>query len=160
MLFLLAAPGVVAGIIPWWITGWRGVDWGGAGWLVIPVAALIIAAGIGFLLHAFARFAMQGVGAPAPVAPTRHLVVTGVYRWVRNPMYLAVVSIVLGQALLLGSWALAAYAGVLIPVFWSFVRFYEEPTLRDRFGNEYDDYLARVPGWVPKRPVATKGVRE
>jgi len=119
---------------------------------VLPIAAPLIVAGVVFLIHAFARFAAQGVGTPAPIAPTKHLVVTGVYRWVRNPMYLAVLAIIVGQALLFESGALALYALAVAAAFLTFVRLYEEPTLLSTFGAEYEDYRARVPGWWPRRP--------
>jgi hypothetical protein len=86
-LFLALAPGVVAGLGPWLLTGWR-VE--GAA-LPIRIAGLILlVVGVGALLHAFARFLVEGLGTPAPVAPTERLVVGGLYRYVRNPMYLAV----------------------------------------------------------------------
>ena len=94
ILFLFLAPGIVAGFIPWLISGWRPHDWGGAVW-VVPVAWIAIFLGVAFLLHAFALFALHR-GTPAPVAPTETLVVTGAYRLVRNPMYLAVLAIILG----------------------------------------------------------------
>ncbi|MGO4690126.1 methyltransferase family protein [Glaciibacter sp. 2TAF33] len=102
VVFLLLAPGIVAGLIPWFISGWRLHDWGGAAWVVVPIAWIVIAVGAAFLLHAFALFALHR-GTPAPVAPTETLVVTGVYRFVRNPMYLAVLAIIVGQALLFGN---------------------------------------------------------
>jgi protein-S-isoprenylcysteine O-methyltransferase Ste14 len=102
------------------------------------------------LLESFARFALQGRGTPAPIAPTRHLVVTGSYTRVRNPIYLAVVSIILGQGLLLGSVALLAYGAILALGFHIFVLAYEEPTLRTTFGDEFEEYCARVPRWVPR----------
>ncbi|MDA0179426.1 isoprenylcysteine carboxylmethyltransferase family protein [Solirubrobacter phytolaccae] len=146
-VFFAAAPGVVAGVIPWWITGWDGSpSW--IGWRVL--GAVVTACGAVVLLHAFARFVREGVGTPAPVAPTQRLVVGGLYRWVRNPMYIAVVSCVLGQAGVFGAWALAAYGAALMVVFFSFVRLYEEPTLAHQFGADYEAYRATVPGWFPR----------
>lgn len=103
------------------------------------------------LLHAFARFVVEGIGTPAPVAPTERLVVGGLYRYVRNPMYLAVTATIVGQALLLGEPILLAYAAALLVVFAAFVRWYEEPTLRRQFGAEYEAYRRAVPGWRPRR---------
>ena len=148
-LFFAAAPGVVAGLVPWLLTGWEARD--------MPLGARVagvalIAVGLPFLLHAFARFVTEGRGTPAPVAPTEHLVVGGIYRWVRNPMYLAVGAVIAGQALLLGSWAVAAYLAVFVVAVVSFVRGYEEPTLRARHGAEYDEYRRAVPGWWPRPP--------
>jgi protein-S-isoprenylcysteine O-methyltransferase Ste14 len=98
----------------------------------------------------FARFAIQGLGTPAPVAPPQRLVVTGLYRYVRNPIYVAVTSLIFGQGLLLGSMALLEYGLVVWLGFFAFVLLYDEPTLRGKFGKEYEDYCARVPRWIPR----------
>ena len=149
-IFLIVAPGTVAGYVPWTISGWR----------VAPpllgffpfriIGALLIAAGVPVLLDAFARFAMQGLGTPAPVAPPEHLVVTGLYRYVRNPMYVAVLSLILGQGLLVGSVAVLEYGLAVWLGFIAFVLLYEEPTLRRTFGTEYDEFCTRVPRWIPR----------
>jgi protein-S-isoprenylcysteine O-methyltransferase Ste14 len=149
VFFLFLAPGVVAGFIPWLISGWRRFDWGGAGWAVVLVAWLMITAGAAFLLHAFALFAMHR-GTPAPVAPTETLVMTGAYRFVRNPMYLAVLTIILAQALLFGSWWLVLYAVTVLAAVVAFVKGYEEPTLTRTYGEQYLDYRRNVPGWWPR----------
>src|SRR4051794_20311152 len=121
--FLVIAPGVVAGLVPWRITGWTAHAW----WLPIRVVgALMILAGLAVLLEAFTRFAFEGIGTPAPVSPTERLVVGGAYRYVRNPMYLAVTSLIVGQALLLGQADLLLYAAAIEVVFLAFVRLYEE----------------------------------
>ena len=114
------------------------------------LGAVVLALGVGVLLHAFARFVVEGIGTPAPVAPTERLVVGGLYRYVRNPMYVAVVATIVGQALLLGHPILLAYAAALLVMFAAFVRWYEEPTLRRRFGEEYEAYRRAVPGWWPR----------
>jgi protein-S-isoprenylcysteine O-methyltransferase Ste14 len=138
-------PGVVAGVVPALITGWR-IRTGG--W-ALGVAAGVIAAGVLVLLDAFVRFA-RADGTPAPIAPTARLVVVGPYRYVRNPMYLAVLAIALGQALLCRSAGALLYAGLLAPVVVAFVRGYEEPTLEERYGAEYREYRRAVRGWVPR----------
>jgi protein-S-isoprenylcysteine O-methyltransferase Ste14 len=145
--FLVLAPGVAAGLVPWLLTGWEMED--------SPLAAriaggIMIALGGGFLLHAFYRFVVEGLGTPAPVAPPERLVVGGVYRYVRNPMYLAVGATIVGQALLLGQFGLLAYAAAFWAVTYGFVRLYEEPTLSARFGAGYDTYRRTVPGWLPR----------
>ena len=147
-LFLLVAPGVVAGVVPWLLTGWEVErSW----WPPIQVAGVVlIVAGGAVLLHAFGWFVLEGIGTPAPVAPTRKLVVGGLYRYVRNPMYLAVGATIVGQALLLGQPVLFAYAALFFAVAASFVHWYEEPTLRRQFGDEYDAYRREVPGWWPR----------
>src|SRR5262245_51279638 len=100
-IFLVIAPGTVAVLLPWYFTHWHFAP------ALFPLArmlgVILIAAGLPVLLDSFARFALQGLGTPAPVMPTKHLVVTGWYRFVRNPMYVAVTSMILGQGLLFGS---------------------------------------------------------
>jgi protein-S-isoprenylcysteine O-methyltransferase Ste14 len=149
ILFLLVAPGVIAGLVPWWITEWRGANWGG----VVPtiVGILLISAGVVFVFNTFALFATEGRGTPAPIAPTEKLVIGGIYRYVRNPMYLAVASVILGQALLFGSWWVLVYAGLFMLAVFSFVHWYEEPTLLRAYGAQYEHYRANVRGWMPRR---------
>jgi protein-S-isoprenylcysteine O-methyltransferase Ste14 len=111
---------------------------------------ILIAFGAIGLLDSFARFAVQGLGTPAPILPTRHLVVTGLYRYVRNPMYLAVASTILGQGLFFGNLALIAYGAFVALLFHVFVIAYEEPTLLATFGPEYEAFRAGVRRWIPR----------
>jgi len=159
-LFLAVVPGTVAGVIPWWITRWRFTS-PTADWLPVRCGgALLLAASGGFLIHAFARFVVDGIGTPAPIAPPEHLVVTGVYRYVRNPMYLAVTAALGGQALLFGQLWLMAYAVIFLLVTMCFVRWYEEPTLARQFGEQYQAYRSAVPGWWPRRHPWTEPAAE
>jgi protein-S-isoprenylcysteine O-methyltransferase Ste14 len=151
-VFLVVAPGVVAGLIPWWITGWDARDLSPYWWPVRIAGAVLIVAGAVVLLQAFARFVWEGIGTPAPVAPTERLVVGGLYRYVRNPMYLAVAAIILGQALLLGRPVLLLYAAAFCVAVFAFVHWYEEPTLGRQLGAQYEEYRRSVPGWWPRRP--------
>ncbi len=149
LVFLFVAPGVMAGLLPWLITGWEVDD----ELAVLPLqvlGALLIAAGVAVILNAFARFVLEGVGTPAPVAPTEKLVVGGLYRHVRNPMYVAVASTIIGQALLLGRPLLLVYAAVFMAVVAAFVHLYEEPTLTRQFGDDYTRYRRAVPAWRPR----------
>ena len=93
---------------------------------------------------------MEGLGTPAPFLPTQHLVVKGFYRYVRNPMYVAVVSIIVGQGLLLGNGYLLLYAALVWAAFHGFVLLYEEPKLRKTYGAEYEAYCTRVRRWLPR----------
>ena len=136
--FFVVAPCTLAGLIPWSITRWE---------LRPPFFGLELTRG---LVDSFARFALQGLGTPAPIAPTRNLVVTGLYRYVRNPIYVAVVAIVLGQAVLLGDWRLIVYGALFWLAFHLFVVAYEEPTLEQTFGGEYEAFRANVPRWIPR----------
>jgi protein-S-isoprenylcysteine O-methyltransferase Ste14 len=148
-LFFAVAPGVMAGLVPWLLTGWDTYE------MPLPlrvVGGLVTVAGAAFLIQAFARFVIEGLGTPAPVAPPERLVVGGIYRWVRNPMYVAVIATILGQALLLGRWVLVGWAAVFWATTAAFVRVYEEPDLAERFGADYEEYRRSVRAWLPRPP--------
>lgn len=148
-VFLVLAPGFFVVLVPYWISRWQ-FEPPFLGFLPFRViGALLILAGLPVLLESFARFALQGLGTPAPAFPPQHLVVKGFYRYVRNPMYVAVVSMVLGQALLFGNLRLLAYATFAWVVTHVFVLTYEEPTLQKSFGAEYENYRAHVARWIP-----------
>jgi protein-S-isoprenylcysteine O-methyltransferase Ste14 len=150
LVFLVLAPGVVAGLIPWWLTRWE-VETPFSLWAPFRlVGAVLIVAGILALLDSFRRFVVEGLGTPAPVAPTEELVVSGLYRYVRNPMYVAVAATIFGQALLLGQVELFVYGAVFVAVVAAFVHWYEEPTLARTYGEEYEEYRRAVPGWIPR----------
>jgi protein-S-isoprenylcysteine O-methyltransferase Ste14 len=147
-VFLVIAPGVVAGLVPWWLTGWRaGAAYPAA---VQIIGAVLAAAGAVVLLSAFAQFALQGRGTPAPPMPTEQLVVQGLYRYVRNPMYIAVLAIIVGQALLLSRPVLLGYGGAVGAAFIAFVYGYEQPALARRYGAQYAAYRPAVPAWWPR----------
>jgi protein-S-isoprenylcysteine O-methyltransferase Ste14 len=149
-LFLVVAPGSLAGLLPWWISGWRmqAPLLGFSPFRVIGI--LLMAAGVPVLLDSFVRFALHGRGTPAPIAPPQILVVTGLYRYVRNPMYVAVLAVILGQGLLLGDVSVLEYGCVVWAGFYLFVLGYEEPALRRSFGEEYQTYCAKVRRWIPR----------
>ncbi len=158
ILFFAIGPVTVAGIVPWWISRW---DVGPAFLGIGPsrfLGGAMIAAGLPVLIEAFARFAVEGLGTPAPIAPPRHLVLRGTYRYVRNPIYVADLSIIFGQGILFGNVDLVAYGMVFWLACHLFVFFYEEPTLRRRFGNDYEQFCAAVPRWLPRvRPWSPAG---
>jgi protein-S-isoprenylcysteine O-methyltransferase Ste14 len=147
VVFLAVAPGVVAGVVPWLLTGWDAAE---PPLALQLVGGALIAGGTAVLVSAFARFVAEGIGTPAPVAPTEHLVVGGLYRHVRNPMYLAVAATIGGQAALLGRPALLLYAALFVAVVAAFVHGYEQPVLSERFGVEYERYRRNVPAWWPR----------
>lgn len=147
-LFFALAPGIVAGLLPWMITRWQVAD--PPPWPLRAFGAALLVAAVLVLVSAFARFVTEGLGTPAPVAPTQRLVIGGLYRYVRNPMYLAVLAAIAGQALILGRIELVAYGFVVAVAFVAFVRVYEEPTLRATFGDAYETYRRAVPGWWPR----------
>lgn len=149
-VFFAVAPGTVVGLVPWLLTGWH------VGtvlpWPLRALGVVMILAGLAVLVPAFVRFVIEGGGTPAPVAPTRTLVVGGLYRYLRNPMYVAVVSAILGQALLLGRVVLLWYGLLAIIATVVFVKAYEEPYLKRRYGSAYEEYRRQVPGWWPRAP--------
>jgi protein-S-isoprenylcysteine O-methyltransferase Ste14 len=150
LCFFLLAPGLVAGLVPWWISRWR-MQSPFLGLSALRLAgAGLIALGAPALLDSFARFALEGLGTPAPIFPTRHLVITGLYRYARNPMYVGVVSVIAGQGLLLGNARVLGYGALVWLAFHLFVIGYEEPTLRRTFGAEYERFCANIPRWVPR----------
>ncbi|HEY6250813.1 MAG TPA: isoprenylcysteine carboxylmethyltransferase family protein [Candidatus Angelobacter sp.] len=150
LIFLVIAPGTVAVYVPWRISHWR-FEPPLLGFSAFRIIGwILIAAGLPLLLDSFARFAIQGLGTPAPIAPPQHLVVTGLYRYVRNPMYVAVLSLIFGQGLLFGSVRVLEYGIAVWLGFFLFVVLYEEPTLRSKFGEEYREFCAHVPRWIPR----------
>ena len=137
----------MGGLIPWLIgQGQVHPAWIG---LRLMGAALIVA-GLPGLIDSFARFAIEGLGTPAPMAPTQTLVVGGLYRFVRNPMYVAVTAVIFGQALFFADRWIAAYGVLFWLVCHLFVVLYEEPALRRRFGDSYQAYRVAVPRWLPR----------
>ena len=150
IVFLLLAPGFVAGVFPWWMSHWH-MQPAFLGVSAFRVAgALLIVGGVPTILDSFARFALQGLGTPGPVLPTKHLVVTGLYRHVRNPMYVGVAATIFGQSLLFGDIRVLEYGLVVWLAFHLFVLGYEEPKLRSTFGDEYLEFCAHVPRWIPR----------
>lgn len=148
--FLVLAPGTVAGYVPWLISRWQANEtFPGFSAVRIAGAALMMA-GVPVLLECFGRFALQGAGTPAPAFPTQRLVVKGFYRFVRNPMYLSVVTVLLGESLFFGSLGIALYAAAAWLTAHLFVMGYEEPSLRKAYGAEYETYCAHVPRWIPR----------
>lgn len=147
LLFLVLAPGTVAGLIPWEISRWR---FQAAPLALRAAGAALILGGLYLLVECFGRFALQGRGTPAPIAPTERLVVDGPYRRVRNPMYAAVVAVILGQAALFADLRLLVYGVGVWAAFHLVVIAYEEPTLRRSFGRDYDAFTAVVPRWIPR----------
>ena len=149
-VFFIVAPCILAGLVPWWMTHWEFRPAFFNFELVRGVGVLLILTGVPGLVDSFARFALQGFGTPAPVAPPQKLVMTGLYRYVRNPMYVSVLAVILGQGLLFCDWRLFVYGALLWLGFHFFVVGAEEPTLKRMFGTEYDVFCARVPRWIPR----------
>lgn len=149
LFWTLALPGIVAGLVPWRYLGLRSaainwadpLDWAGL---------VAVAAGVGLLIASILEFARSGGGTLSPVDPPRALVVQGLYRYVRNPMYLSVSLILLGEAALAGSGDLIRYWIVWFLAANLFVLGYEEPRLRRRFGAEYERYAGAVGRWIPR----------
>jgi protein-S-isoprenylcysteine O-methyltransferase Ste14 len=148
--FVLFVPGTVVVLVPYLVTGWRLapplLGTSATRWLGV----LLLAAGLPIFVTFNLRFVLEGRGTPAPVAPPERLVVGGPFRWVRNPGYVAVIALLLGQALVFARPGLLAYAAAIALGFHLFVVLYEEPTLRRQFGADYEAYCRRVPRWIPR----------
>ena len=150
VVFFLIVPGAMAGLIPWLLTGWQLRD-PLPYWLPMRVLGVILLfAGLIVLIQAFVRFVVEGLGTPAPISPPERLVVGGVYRYVRNPMYVAVLATIVGQVLLLGQLGLLLYTAAFWLIAAAYVRWYEEPALTRRFGADYETYRRAVPAWWPR----------
>ena len=149
-IFLVLAPGTLTVYLPWAVCHWHFAS-PLPGFLAFRIAGTVMmAAGLPVLLDSFARFAIQGRGTPAPVAPPQCLVATGLYRYTRNPMYVGVSLLLFGQGLFFGCVRLLAYGVFVWLGFFAFVILYEEPALNRKFGKEYEDFCARVPRWIPR----------
>jgi len=147
LLFLILAPGMVAGYIPLALLR-KGpqIETGFFAYLALP---LWLIGGV-ILLWSFWNFLVQGRGTPAPTDPPKELVATGFYLYVRNPMYVGVILMLIGHFLWFGFWGLLAYTAFAFILVHLFVTLYEEPTLKRKFGAAYEDYLKRVPRWIPR----------
>lgn len=143
---LVGGPTIVGGLIPWLVTRWNPA---GQPLALRILGGALLGAGAGLVLETTARFALQGRGTPAPWAPPERFVVRGTYRLTRNPMYVGVLALIVGQALLLGREILFAWAAAAWVLFHLFVVLDEEPGLRRRFGAAYEEYCERVPRWLP-----------
>lgn len=147
LVFTVLVPGTVAGYVPWRLsrgaTPVNGIE-------KLAAITVIVVGAVVYLHTAFWGFAVVGGGTPAPIAPTRILVVKGLHRLVRNPMYLGVALVIGGQAWLFHSLHILIYMICMLVVAHVFVLFYEEPTLRKQYGAQYDRYRASVPRWIPK----------
>jgi protein-S-isoprenylcysteine O-methyltransferase Ste14 len=151
LLFTLVVPGTVGVYLPLWIARGSTPATGAR----LGASLLLLAAGGALYAWCVWDFARFGRGTPAPLDAPQRLVVRGPYRHVRNPMYVAVLAVILGFALRFGSAALLLYAAAVAAAFRAFVVLYEEPHLARAFGAEYDAYRARVRRWRPAlRPAA------
>src|SRR5215217_7982138 len=134
----------MGGLVPWLLTGGYADP---AGTPCVALGVVLVVLGVAVLVACFVQFVREGRGTPAPVAPTEELVVGGLYRWVRNPMYLAVGAMILGQAVTFASVGVLVWFGLFAVAVVSFVTAYEQPTLRRTYGRSYDDYCRAVPAW-------------
>ncbi len=155
LIFTIVVPGTVLGVLPWLFLR-------GSGEAVMPslspwlLGLLPLLGGIALYLWCAGAFTFIGKGTPAPIDAPVFLVRSGPYRWVRNPIYLGIFAVLIGEVILFHSLALAGYVllvGIIVP---SFVVLYEEPALRRRFGESYETYLRTVPRWLPRFPSQEK----
>ena len=154
LLFTVFVPGTVAAVVPLWIVRGRGAASGP----LLLAAAVVLVAGVSVYAWCVWDFAAFGRGTPLPADAPKKLVVRGLYRYTRNPMYVGVLTVLLGWSLLYRSPVVLVYAACVAVCFQLFIVLYEEPHLRGEFASEYDEYRARVPRWLA-RPGASRGTR-
>ena len=148
VVFTVVVPGLGGVWLPWRLLATRGQQPGPVAWEAVP----LVAAGVALYAWCVWNFAAVGRGTPGPWDAPSRVVAAGPYRWVRNPIYIAALAIVAGEAWLFGSVRLLAYAGLMAVFFHLFVTGYEERILSRRFGRSYLEYRRAVPRWVPGRP--------
>jgi protein-S-isoprenylcysteine O-methyltransferase Ste14 len=144
LLFTVLVPGTVAGYVPYQIT--RSGSLASGGWLLLGGALFLL--GVAIYAWCVWDFASFGRGTPAPIDAPKRLVVRGLYRYSRNPMYVGVLSVVLGWSAAYADLRVLAYAAFVLLAFSLFVRLYEEPHLEREFGDEYREYRGRVGRWL------------
>jgi protein-S-isoprenylcysteine O-methyltransferase Ste14 len=147
LLFTILVPGTVAGYVPSVLLGGFKRPQGG---VLMWLGALCMVLGAAVYFRCAWEFAVRGLGTPAPIAPTKFLVTTALHRYVRNPMYMGVALVIVGEAAFFGALHLVEYAALMLLIAHLFVVFYEEPTLRRQFGESYEEYRRSVPRWIPK----------
>jgi protein-S-isoprenylcysteine O-methyltransferase Ste14/8-oxo-dGTP pyrophosphatase MutT (NUDIX family) len=150
LLFGALVPATFLVVIPAMILNVTGTEGEGGPLRLVGLVPLVL--GIAVLAWCFAGFIVEGEGTPAPYDPPHRLVTGRLYGWMRNPMYVAVTTILVGEAMFYGSALLLVWAGLAWIFFHLFVVLYEEPTLQQRFGAAYDEYVEQVPRWIPSRP--------
>jgi protein-S-isoprenylcysteine O-methyltransferase Ste14 len=156
LLFTILVPGFVAGYVPYVLLGGKPApSHDSLGWF----GGVLLVLGACVYFRCAWEFAVRGLGTPAPIAPTKFLVVGGLHRYVRNPMYIGVALVILGQAALFRAPHLAEYAALMLLIAHLFVIFYEEPTLRRQFGESYEEYRRTVPRWIPRFPGESPATR-
>ena len=147
VLFTILVPGTVAFLVPWWLVGRLTRPANGP---LTGLGGVVVAVGAAIYFRCAWEFAVRGLGTPAPIAPTKYLVTTALHRYVRNPMYIGVALVIVGEAALFRTLHLLGYAAVMLLIAQVFVVLYEEPTLRRQFGESYEEYRRKVPRWIPK----------
>ena len=149
LIFTIIVPGAIIGLIPYLLLSGNPETFAHIG--MFQLFGLIpMAIGAAIYFKCAWDFASAGKGTPAPIDPPKRLVARGLYRFVRNPMYVGVLIALLGEAWFFSSWALVLYAAIVITWQHLFVVFYEEPALKRKFGESYSDYVARTPRWIPR----------
>ncbi|MEW5938021.1 MAG: isoprenylcysteine carboxylmethyltransferase family protein [Chloroflexota bacterium] len=157
LIFFLLVPGLLVGYLPYWLTmnSMALFDFGVLRWIAVPFWFI----GSVTMVWCFYDFTFKGRGTPAPIDPPKELVASGPYRFVRNPMYVAGIVILLGYVLWRPSLSILVMPSIFFVAAHLFVTLYEEPTLRGKFGASYEEYLRSVPRWIPRRPLNTKGTK-
>ena len=152
VFFTILQPGTVAVLIPYWLISSRSDSVLTSHQPLRYLSLPLIVIGAATLLWCIWDFFASGRGTVSPIDPPKHLVVRGLYRYVRNPMYVAVVIVLLGEAVFFMSQAVLIEAAIFFLLANLFVMLYEEPTLRRKFGDSYENYTQTVSRWIPKPP--------
>ena len=150
IFFTILQPGTVTILIPYWLISWRARDVTSSRPIISYLGLPLIAMGAAALLWCIWDFFASGRGTISPIDPPKHLVVRGLYRNVRNPMYVAVVTILLGEAIFFRSSAVLMEAAIFFIFANLFILLYEEPALQRKFGEPYEEYKQTVRRWVPR----------
>src|SRR5687768_12879795 len=149
LFFTVIQPGIVAGLVPYWILGDQfshTIRNSFTGWQFL--AMLIFCVGFTIMVYCIWLFALKGEGTLSPAVPTRKLVISGLYKYSRNPMYLGVMLMLAGEAIFFSSIPLWIYSGFIFTAFYLFIIFHEEPRLKRVFGEEYKVYMQKVRRWL------------
>ena len=151
IIFSSLVPGTVAILVPYWLLTSPSIQPPMELGRIRYFGALPVLIGVGIYFWCAWDFTFAGKGTPAPIDPPKELVVRGLYRYLRNPMYVGILSILLGEAVLFASWRLCIYTAAAFIFYFLIVVLYEEPTLRHKFGESYRQYCQSVPRWMPRR---------
>jgi protein-S-isoprenylcysteine O-methyltransferase Ste14 len=148
LFFVIIGPGSIVVYIPCFLISYFGLIEFSKIETVQLSGIILFLVGVAIALWCFYNFIFSGKGTPVPIDPPKNLVVCGLYRYMRNPMYLGILLILAGEALFFESYVMCIYAACLFCLFQAFIIGFEEPSLKAKFGKEYEEYCQSVPRWL------------